>query len=146
MEKEIEQFITYLHDTKKTSENTELSYRRDLNKVARYMEGQGISEVGAITVTHLQSYVLYLEKQNFAAATISRNIASMKAFYHYLFKEGLVKEDVAESLKPPKIEKKIPEILSEEQVTLLLEQPGLDNPKEIRDKAMLELLYATGIR
>lgn len=146
MEKEIEQFITYLHDTKKTSENTELSYRRDLNKVARYMEGQGISEVDAITVTHLQSYVLYLEKQNFAAATISRNIASMKAFYHYLFKEGLVQEDVAESLKPPKIEKKIPEILSEEQVTLLLEQPGLDNPKEIRDKAMLELLYATGIR
>lgn len=110
------------------------------------MKGQGITEVSEITVTHLHSYILYLEKNNFAAATISRNIASIKAFYHYLFKEGKVSEDISEVLKPPKIEKKIPEILSEEQVNRLLEQPGTGSPKEIRDKAMLELLYATGIR
>lgn len=146
MEKEIDQFISYLHNAKKTSENTEMSYRRDLNKVLKYMKGQGITEVSEITVTHLHSYILYLEKNNFAAATISRNIASIKAFYHYLFKEGKVSEDISEVLKPPKIEKKIPEILSEEQVNRLLEQPGTGSPKEIRDKAMLELLYATGIR
>lgn len=146
MEKEIDQFISYLHNAKKTSENTEMSYRRDLNKVLKYMKGQGITEVSEITVTHLHSYILYLEKNNFAAATISRNIASIKAFYHYLFKEGKVSEDISEVLKPPKIEKKIPEILSEEQVNRLLEQPGMGSPKEIRDKAMLELLYATGIR
>lgn len=110
------------------------------------MKGQGITKVSEITVTHLHSYILYLEKNNFAAATISRNIASIKAFYHYLFKEGKVSEDISEALKPPKIEKKIPEILSEEQVNRLLEQPGMGSPKEIRDKAMLELLYATGIR
>lgn len=146
MEKEIDQFISYLHNTKKTSENTEMSYRRDLNKVLKYMKEQGIAEVSEITVTHLHSYILYLEKNHFAAATISRNIASIKAFYHYLFKEGKVSEDISEVLKPPKIEKKIPEILSEEQVNRLLEQPGMGSPKEIRDKAMLELLYATGIR
>lgn len=146
MEKEIDQFISYLHNAKKTSENTEMSYRRDLNKVLKYMKGQGITEVSEITVTHLHSYILYLEKNHFAAATISRNIASIKAFYHYLFKEGKVSEDISEVLKPPKIEKKIPEILSEEQVNRLLEQPGMGSPKEIRDKAMLELLYATGIR
>lgn len=146
MQKEIDQFISYLHNTKKTSENTEMSYRRDLNKVSNYMKEQGIEDVSAITVTHLHSYILYLEKNHFAAATISRNIASIKAFYHYLFKEGFVSEDISETLKPPKIEKKIPEILSEEQVNLLLEQPSTDSPKEIRDRAMLELLYATGIR
>ena len=146
MEKEIDQFISYLHNTKKTSGNTEMSYRRDLNKVLKYMKEQGIAEVSEITVTHLHSYILYLEKNHFAAATISRNIASIKAFYHYLWKEGKVPEDISEVLKPPKIEKKIPEILSEEQVNRLLEQPGTESPKEVRDKAMLELLYATGIR
>jgi len=146
MDKNIEQFITYLHNMKKTSDNTEMSYRRDLHKMSRYMEQRGIEDVSLITATHLNSYVLFLEKSNFAAATISRNIAAIKAFYHFLVKEGLVEEDISETLKAPKIEKKIPEILSQEQVDKLLRQPDGDNPKEIRDKAMLELLYATGIR
>lgn len=122
------------------------SYRRDLMKVRQYMEEQGISDVKQITAAHLNSYVLYLEKNKFSAATISRNIASLKAFYHYLYKEGMVTENVAESLHAPKIEKKMPEILSTEEVIRLLEQPAGESPKEIRDKAMLELLYATGIR
>lgn len=146
MEKEIDGFVSYLHNVKKTSANTELSYKRDLSKVQYFMEEQGITDVNKITVTHLNSYVLYLEKRKFAPATISRNIAAIKAFYHYMYKEGLVKEDISEVLRAPKIEKKIPEILSMEEVVRLLEQPSFDSPKEIRDKAMLELLYATGIR
>lgn len=146
MEKEINSFISYLHNIKKTSENTEMSYRRDLAKVEHYMTEQGITEVSKMTATNLNSYVLYLEKNKFAAATISRNIASIKAFCHYLFKEGLAEEDASEMLKAPKIEKKLPEILSTQEVVRLLEQPAGDSAKEIRDKAMLELLYATGIR
>lgn len=146
MEKEINGFILYLHNVKKTSNNTELSYKRDLSKLQQYLDAQGVHEPGSITATNLNSYILYLEKQRFAAATVSRNIASIKAFYHYLFKEGLVTEDISEALKAPKIEKKIPEILSIDEVNRLLEQPGSDSPKEMRDKAMLELLYATGIR
>lgn len=146
MDTEINAFIIYLHNVKKTSENTELSYRRDLMKVRNYMEEQGIADVAKITSTNLNSYILYLEKNKFSAATISRNIASLKAFYHYMFKEGIVSEDVAETLHAPKIEKKMPEILSTEEVVRLLEQPSGSSPKEIRDKAMLELLYATGIR
>lgn len=146
MEKEIYAFISYLHNVKKTSANTEMSYKRDLEKVRHFMEEQGIVDVCKITVTNLNSYILNLEKNNFKAATVSRNIASIKAFYHYLLKEGIVKEDISETLKAPKIEKKIPEILSMEDVVRLLEQPRGDTPKEIRDKAMLELLYATGIR
>ena len=146
MENEINAFMIYLHNIKKTSENTEMSYRRDLVKVKNYLEEQGIEDVRKITSTNLNSYILYLEKNKFSAATISRNIASLKAFYHYMCKEGMVAEDVAETLHAPKIEKKMPKILSTDEVVRLLEQPSGDTPKEIRDKAMLELLYATGIR
>ncbi|MCM1134343.1 MAG: site-specific tyrosine recombinase XerD [Clostridium sp.] len=146
MESEINGFILYLRGSKKISENTEMSYRGDLMKVKRYLEQQNISDVRKVTLTNLNSYILYLEKNKFSTATISRNIASLKAFYHYLYKEGIVKENAAEMLHAPRIEKKLPEILSMNEVVRLLEQPSGDNPKEIRDKAMLELLYATGIR
>lgn len=146
METEIQAFITYLHNVRKISQNTEMSYRRDLLKVRDYLKGQGVEDVRKITSTNLNSYILYLEKNKFSAATISRNIASLKTFYHFLFREGLVSSDVAETLHAPKVEKKPPEILSAGDAVKLLEQPCGDTVKEIRDKAMLELLYATGIR
>ncbi|MDE6204114.1 MAG: site-specific integrase, partial [Lachnospiraceae bacterium] len=146
METEINAFIIYLHDVRKTSENTVVSYRRDLIKAQTFFREQGIEDVRKITSTNLNSYVLYLEKNKFSAATISRSIASLKAFYHYMYREGMVSEDISEFLHAPKIEKKIPEILSMGEVVKLLEQPCGETPKEIRDKAMLELLYATGIR
>ena len=146
MEEAINAFILYLHNVKKMSLNTEMSYRRDLNKVADFLETQGVTDVTKVTETNLNSYVLYMEKNNFSAATVSRNIACLKSFYHFLVKEGMVSENIAENLKAPKVEKKLPEILTTQEVFRLLDQPKGDHPKEIRDKAMLELLYATGIR
>ena len=146
MEREIMNFISYLHNIKKTSNNTELSYKRDLGKMRQYLEENGISGLNDITEEVLDSYIVYLEENQFAAATISRNIASIKAFFHYLAKEGVIEKDISVGLKAPKIEKKMPEILTPEEVIWLLEQPKGETPKEIRDKAMLELLYATGIR
>ena len=146
MEREIMNFISYLHNIKKTSNNTELSYKRDLGKMRQYLEENGISGLNDITEEVLDSYIVYLEENQFAAATISRNIASIKAFFHYLAKEAVIEKYISVGLKAPKIEKKMPEILTPEEVIWLLEQPKGDTPKEIRDKAMLELLYATGIR
>lgn len=146
MEKTIDAFISYLHNVKKMSLNTELSYKRDLLKVADFLKGQGISDFSKVTETNLNSFVLYMEKNNFSAATVSRNIACIKSFYHFMMKEGIVSADVSENLKAPKVEKKVPEILTTQEVFRLLEQPRGNQPKEIRDKAMLELLYATGIR
>lgn len=146
MENQIQAFILYLHNVKKTSANTELSYQRDLNKVCAYFRAQGIEDVTEISATALNSYMLYLEKSGFSPATVSRSVASIKAFFQYMWKEGIVKEDVAGALKAPKVEKKIPGILSMDEVVRLLEQAGGATPKEVRDKAMLELLYATGIR
>ena len=146
MEKLIEEFITYLHNVKSTSENTVLSYRRDLKKWKGYMEELGITTIHEVKAEHLESFVRFLEKKQFKAATISRNIASIKAFYHYLFKEKIVDEDISDILHAPKVAKKLPEIMTMEEAVRLIEQPAGDKPKELRDRAMLELLYATGIR
>ena len=146
MEKEINAFITYLHNVKNTSNNTELSYKRDLEKVKQFMASRSIVEAKDVSAKDLSDYVKYLEDNRFAAATVSRNIASLKAFYHFMVEERPVAEDISEKLKAPKIEKKLPSIMSPDEVVRLLEQPSGDSPKEIRDKAMLELLYATGIR
>ena len=146
MEQAIEQFITYLHNVKKTSANTELSYRRDLKKVFIFLRSKGLTDLVNVKEEDLEEYVDSMKEQHFATATVSRNIASMKAFFHFLSQEELIEKDISERLKAPKIEKKMPEILTTEEVVRLLEQPSGDSPKEIRDKAMLELLYATGIR
>ena len=146
MTNEIQEFMTYLHDDKKSSANTEASYRRDLQKAAAFFEQQKITDVREITSTNIRSYLLYLEKQNFSSATVSRNVASLHAFFHYLFKARKIEEDPSEKLHPPKVEKKMPVILSTAQVDKLMKQPNPETVKGIRDRAMLELLYATGIR
>lgn len=146
MNQDISSFIQYLHEEKNTSKNTELSYERDLKKMVCFLEGEGICNVKDVTATSLNSYMLSMENEGRKPATISRSIASMKAYFHFLCDMGQLQEDPTKKLKAPKIEKKMPSVLSTEEVTRLLEQPSGDSPKELRDKAMLELLYATGIR
>lgn len=146
MQTEIDAFVTYLHNVKKTSTNTELSYQRDLKKLRLFLEEHGIMSVNKVLQSNLEDYISLMKKESFKPATISRNIASIKAWFHYMVKEHIIKDDVSDSLKSPKIEKKIPEIMTMGEVDTLLSQPSMNNPKEIRDKAMLELLYATGIR
>lgn len=146
MKEEIKQFIEYLEKEKGASENTRVSYRRDLVQMAAFLEEMGITEAGKVTKTALNSYVLYLEKQGKKTTTISRMMASIKAFFNYGYKRGWIQQDPAENIRAPKVEKKIPRILSVEEVNRLLAQPSGETPKEVRDRAMLELLYATGIR
>ena len=129
MEKVIENFIAYMRESKKASQNTEISYERDLKKLARYLRKQKIMDFSEVTKTDLQGYLKELQKENLALSTISRNIASIRALYHYMIRTG-----------------KMPEILSVEEVDRLLKQPNLNTPKGIRDNAMMELMYATGMR
>lgn len=146
MEQYIDRYVDYLRNVKKSSENTVASYRRDLNKFVRYFKEKGVCDVEAVTETYINSYVLDMEKQGMSMATVSRNIASIKSFYAFLMRERAVDVDPTEKIKPPKIVKKVPETLTIDEVNRLLDQPAGKTPKEIRDKAMLELLYATGIR
>ena len=84
MEQAIEQFIAYLHNVKETSNNTELSYRRDLKKVIAFLRARGLTDWVSVTEDDLKAYIASMGEQNFAAATISRNIASIKALFHFL--------------------------------------------------------------
>ncbi len=146
MQNEIDSFVSYLHNIKQSSTNTQLSYQRDLKKFVSFCENRQISSVKDLTAKDLETYVDVMGEEQFKPATVSRNIASIKAWIHFMVEEGVIENDIAASLKVPKIEKKVPEIMTMTEVVTLLEQPTKDNPKEIRDKAMLELLYATGIR
>ena len=146
MESEIHDFISYLNETKKSSSNTEISYERDLRKMARFLEDRGIREAKAVRELDLEGYLDYMERGEFASSTISRSVASIRAFFQYQMKVNGMEKDPSDNLRPPKVEKKMPEILSIQEVDLLLLQPDLNTPKGIRDKAMLELLYATGMR
>lgn len=146
MEIEIREFITYLHNRKRTSHNTEVSYQRDLKKMAAYFEKRGIYDIRDVGDLELEGYLSYMERGQFAFSTISRNVASIRALFQYLHQEGRIERDPSLELKPPKVEKRMPEILSVDEVDRLLKQPNRTTPKGIRDSAMLELLYATGMR
>ena len=142
----IQEYIIYLHDIRKISYNTEISYQRDLNKAAEYFAGQKVGDLTKVTATNLNSYLLYLEKSRMSPATVSRNIASLHSFFQYLVQEKRIETDPSAGLKPPKVEKKAPEILTEEEAERLLQQPNVKTDKGLRDRAMLYLLYTTGIR
>ncbi len=147
MENAILDFIEYLQQVKKASDNTTVSYERDLKKLKGFLEEKhDIKDWSEVTETHLTAYMLYLERKNYAASSISRNVASVRAFFHYLRKMNRISEDPADDLKPPRAEKKIPGVLTIEQVSMLLNSPDKKTYKGMRDSAMLELLYATGIR
>ena len=143
---EIQKFVQYMREIRKTSDNTVVSYERDLRKMNQFFQEQGIEQVSQITATGLNSYILFQEKMGRKPSTVSRSVTALKAFFHYLQKEGYMEEDIAEDLKAPKVEKKAPAVLTREETVRLLEEAKGKSPKELRDSAMLELLYATGIR
>lgn len=146
MQESIQSFGEYLKTEKHASENTVLSYCRDLQHFRQFMVESGIYQIGEVNHTGVMAYIYDLQKQHKASTTISRNVASIRAFFKFLVHAGVVSENPAENLELPKTEKKLPEILSQQEVELLLEQPDCKDHKGIRDKAMLEVLYATGMR
>ncbi len=146
MTKYEEEFSMYLTDEKKLSEITLLSYRRDLDRFFEYLDTKNIDDIKKSNKTVVLTYLLKLQKDGKKSATISRQLASIRAYFGYLNRSGLIKKDPTIGVEAPKAEKKIPEILTEEEINLLLALPAGKDLKGIRDKAMLEVLYASGIR
>ena len=105
MEKIVLEYVEYLKATKGISVNTEMAYRRDLMKLVRYLAGQDIYKADEVTSTNLTSYMLFMEKHQLTNTTISRNVASIKGFFHYLLKKKYITEDVSDCLTSPKVEK-----------------------------------------
>jgi len=142
----IAKFTNYLSSEKELSHNTIESYSRDLRQFNEYLNENRLNDLMDVNKTLIITYLMHLQKKGKSVATISRNIASLRCFYQYLLNEGMISKDPTINLQSPKQEKKLPSILTPKEVEILLEQPNLESSKGIRDKAMLELLYAAGIR
>ena len=142
----ISRYESYLLNTKKSSANTVASYLRDIRQFDAYVENYVECELPEVTSDQLTVYFAWMTNQGKSASTVSRSLASIKGFYSFLMSAGLAESNPAKSIHLAKAEKKLPQILTGREVELLLEQPQCTDPKGFRDKAMLELLYATGIR
>ncbi|QIB26027.1 site-specific tyrosine recombinase XerD [Caloranaerobacter azorensis] len=146
MDSLLNKFLEYLLYEREASNNTIESYSRDLRQFKRYIMENNINDFRLVNKTTIITYLVYLQKIGRAPSTVSRNLASVRSFYQFLLNEGIVKKDPTVNLQSPKCEKKLPQILTPKEVELLLEQPDLNTSKGVRDRAMLELLYAAGIR
>ncbi len=142
----IDDFSDYLKTVKNSSESTVTSYCRDLRNFQTYIKKSGGNEIEKTNRTNIISYIYSLQKNKRASSTVSRNIASLRAYFSYLMSKGIITENPALGLETPHVEKKVPEILSLSNIELLINQPDTSGVKGIRDKAMLEVSYATGMR
>ena len=141
-----EKFKDYLTNVKKASSNTLSSYLRDIRQFGEYLDSHETVGYTEADEEVLNGYISWLRGMGKSVATVSRSIASLKCFYTFLILQRIVSENPTGKLVPDKCEQKLPQILTSSEVELLLEQPECIDFKGYRDKAMLELLYATGIR
>ena len=140
------EFEAFLKNEKASSNNTLQSYLRDVSQFSAYCKLNAIEDASKVTPKKLNEYFDYLHSTGRSDATVSRNVASLRCYFKFLVKKGICSANPVSDVKQKAAAKKIPEILTNKEVLLLLEQPKGSDYKSIRDKAMLELLYATGIK
>lgn len=145
MERQLKYFFDFLENDKKLSDNTLQSYKRDLKQFKAYLEDCEIN-YNRVKEEDIKDYIKELQEEGKKASSISRCIASIRSFYQFILKNKKVKVDPTANIKSPKIEKRVPSVLTAKEVELLLDQPKDVDLKGIRDKAMLEFAYATGMR
>ena len=146
----IEQFQSYLVETKQVSQNTLESYMRDVNQYVSFIRSNDAlclqCESTEKSVASINAFLDHLRSLNKSSATITRMLASVRSYYQYLMQMGVISSNPAKQIKLERTKKKVPEILTDIEILKLLSMPNLQDSKGVRDKAMLELLYATGIR
>ena len=145
MEEQLNLFFGFLENEKKVSSNTLQSYKRDLKQFERYLETSE-EEYKDLTDEGIKDYIKHMQEEGKKPSTISRGLASIRSFYQYEAKNKIVEKDPTEGIQSPKIEKRVPSVLTSNEVALLLDQPKNVDLKGTRDKAMLEFAYATGMR
>lgn len=146
MEELIASFISYLSVERGLAANTLESYERDLRQFNGFLRAQKVDGTPHVGRAEVMSYLLQLQKEGRSPATIARRLAALKSFYQYLVQENIVSGDPTAELESPKQHKRLPRVLTIKEVETLLKQPDVSTPAGWRDKAMLELLYATGLR
>lgn len=146
MQDHLQDFLAYLTVEKGLADNTLQSYGRDLRGFLVYIKSHQINSLDEVRQTTIVGYLLYLQGQGRATSTVSRCLASLKSFFHFAAREGRISHDPTLNLESPKQQKKLPRVLTTEEVSLLLSRPCGPSTGGLRDRAMLEILYATGLR
>jgi len=142
----IEEFLSYLSVERGLSDNTLLSYRRDLKKFLNYLKTRRIDSIDKVSRHSVTSFMMDEKDKGLSANSISRELACLKSFFKFLLRENKVKEDVTGVIESPKLWKKLPDTLSVEEVESILKIPDVKDVAGARDRAALELMYATGMR
>lgn len=145
MEKQITLFLEFLQNDKKLSDNTLQSYKRDIMQYQTYVNQNNIN-YAKVDEKKVKEYLQYLQEIGKKSSTVSRSLASIRSFYQFLVRIKVISQDPTENIQSPKIEKRVPSILTSKEIELLLDQPKDVDLKGTRDKAMLEFAYATGMR
>ena len=146
MEKYLEGFVLFMIGSGSKSRNTILSYKRDISKYIDFLKDSGTTSIASTNRAKVLAYLVNLQQQGKAPSTISRTLASLRSFYMYVIDSGVDMKDPTLNLETPRVMRQSPNILTTSEVELLLAQPRRDDVKGLRDKAMLELLYASGIK
>jgi integrase/recombinase XerD len=142
----LDQFLHYLIVEKGLSKNTIEAYGHGLGRFLNYVEKKGIEEVQRVGKFDVRAFLLTLKKQGLSTRSMVRNLVAIRTFFRFLIQEGILEANPVEEMEFPKLAKPLPEILALKEVEQLLDQPDLRTPLGIRDRAMLEVLYATGMR
>ena len=146
MEELVADFLNFLTVEKGLASNTIQSYRRDLKKYGQFLDKGSLGPMRGATRATILSYLLFMERDGKATSTIARRLAALKSFYQFLTVEQIIAKDPTENLESPKQDKKLPQILTIDEVERLLRQTDASTAPGTRDRAMMETLYATGIR
>ncbi len=142
----LDSFLSYLAVERGLSENTLESYGRDVGKFLTFIEKQGINSPEDIKYNHVLDYLSHCKERGFTATTTVRNIVSIKQFFKYLLLEKVIQENPTAHIRTPQMKKSIPGVITLDEVERILAAPDESTPEGLRDAAMLEMLYATGVR
>ena len=142
----LDNFLTYLVIQKGFSENTLAAYENDLKTYIQFLSSSGVTEIDKATPEHIIAHLDSLKKQDLSARTRARHLSAIRHFYAFLIRKGFLSQNPSRLLATPKIWKNIPIVLSYSQIEILLSQPDINTPLGIRDRTLLELLYASGMR
>ncbi|MFZ5597654.1 MAG: site-specific tyrosine recombinase XerD [Bacillota bacterium] len=146
MERSIRDFLSFLAVERGLAKNTLASYRSDLVFFKKFCEQKNYAPLGDGGRSAVIAYLLQMKRDGMSAATVSRRLAALKSMYKFLIRESRLQVDPTENIETPRKVQKLPRVLTIEEVDRLLAQPRISTPGGLRDKAMLEVIYATGIR
>jgi len=142
----LNRYLTYLRDEKQSSVNTVQAYRRDLEKFFDFAAPRDIRSFAQLNPEDIEAYKLYLNSLGLSASSVSRSLSSLRGLFQYLLSVGVMESNPAKAVHNDKVVRKELNVLTSKEVDALLSQPDVNDIKGMRDKAMLELLYATGIK